>query len=314
MALPPGTSGWVGSGFDCTCKCSFEAGFVYNGNEPAYWGNDPPPVCLLMFAVGNLQNGCTVINVEDADITITLKRNGTTITDPFIYDSVFNAIYWQKWKPTAGDVYTADVTLVCGSETYTKSYSYTIPTPANTNCNCCTERTLDYIIVSGFTDEFAIMNGTYGVNPAGGSPNCCYSSAQPPAAPALPSNPCGNLTFSSPPVINIPSACLFTDPSPYGYDPSTGIGFYYYQGTGGIGNICFTTAGEAIFTITYSYKYSRRRPADATGLNPEGCIENGGGGSFGYSITAKAQCESGVVEITSNSFPGQSPTITAVFK
>tara|TARA_R110000868_G_scaffold184392_2_gene425923 strand:- start:240 stop:1004 length:765 start_codon:yes stop_codon:yes gene_type:complete len=125
----------------------------------------------LQFAVQNFQDdNCDPVDIETADITIVLKVNGTTITDPLIYNTSLGIIYWDKWKPTADDVYTADVTLNCiGGGTYTQSYSYTIPNPANTTCVCCTELTPDYLVISGGTGCCAMANGTWALSATGGS-------------------------------------------------------------------------------------------------------------------------------------------------
>lgn len=164
--LPPGTFGWVGSGFDCTCDCNFVAGFAYNGNEPPAWTTGPQPICALLFGVGNLTNGCTAIDIDTADLTVELFRNGTPITEPLITDSTLNLKYWERWEPVAGDVYTATVTLDCGYGVITiREYSFTIPTPANTSCVCCDEKTPDYAIISGLTNDCCdIGNGTYALS------------------------------------------------------------------------------------------------------------------------------------------------------
>jgi hypothetical protein len=168
MALPPGTFGWVGSGFDCTCECNFVAGFAYNGNEPPAWATGPQPICALLFGVGNLTNGCTAIDIDTADLTVELFRNGTPITEPLITDSTLNLKYWERWEPVAGDVYTATVTLNCGTTITIREYSFTIPTPANTSCVCCDERTPDYVTVSGLTGSCCDFgNGTYAMTADG---------------------------------------------------------------------------------------------------------------------------------------------------
>lgn len=162
--------GWFGPASGdcscCTCTCSFVGGFNYNGTEPSYWGQDPPPICQLMFTVGVLQDDtCAPLDVATANITIVLKQNGTTITEPFIRDSANFHIRWTRWKPTAGDVYTADVTLDCGGgSSYSQSYSFTIPTPANTLCVCCDDQIPDYGVVSGLTGCCDFGNGTYAVS------------------------------------------------------------------------------------------------------------------------------------------------------
>ena len=232
MALPPGTFGWLGSGFDCTCGCSFVGGFAYN--DSGLLGS----VCLLQFAVGNLQSGCTVINVEDADITIALEVNGTPITDSLIYDTTNNVIYWDKWKPTAGDVYTADVTLDCGTETFTKSYTYTIPTPSNTSCVCCTEQVPDYLVVTGGAGCCNMANGTWALSLGGGT---CAAGTR-------------NYTYSDPDVFGAPSvpcsgACFSA------FDSGTGRTYYFYRR-----GITFTvtmppTAGPDNITITITITY-----------------------------------------------------------
>lgn len=160
--------GWFGPASGdcscCNCSCSFNGRFVYE--DAGLLGS----VCLLQFAVGDLTySSCAPIDIETANITIVLKRNTITITDPLFYDPLNNLIYWEKWKPTAGDVYTADVTLDCGGgETFTQSYSFTIPTPANTSCVCCTEQIPDYLVISasGCCD---MVNGTWALTLAGGT-------------------------------------------------------------------------------------------------------------------------------------------------
>jgi hypothetical protein len=119
---------------------------------------------MLMFTVGNLEDDtCAQIDILTADLTVVLKRNGTTISEPMTYRELGNYAFWQRWEPTAGDVYTADVTLNCdGGDTYTQSYSFTIPTPANTNCVCCDDTTPDYVTVTGLTNDCCSpINGTY---------------------------------------------------------------------------------------------------------------------------------------------------------
>lgn len=163
--LPPGTFGWVGSGFDCGCDCTFEAGFHYNGNAASYWGTLAKPICNLMFAIGNVRNGCTSVDIRTTSLTVVLKRNGTVISEPLLYLSGFNAYYWERWKPTAGDVYTAEISLNCGSGVVTRTITFTIPTPANTNCTCCSDRVPDFATVSGLTGSCCTFgNGTFGLS------------------------------------------------------------------------------------------------------------------------------------------------------
>lgn len=165
MALPPGFSGWVGSGFDCTCECGFIGGFYYAGNLPDDFTYVPPPTCLLMFAVGQFRDGCTPFDAATADITIELTLNGSALGEDAVYSSANESYIWQTWEPEAGDVYGATVTLTCGTTITIREYEYTIPDPANTACDCCDEWTPDYAIVSGLTSDCcSIGNGTYALS------------------------------------------------------------------------------------------------------------------------------------------------------
>jgi hypothetical protein len=181
MTLPPGTFGWVGSGFDCTCECNFDAGFAYaDGELVTLMRLDSR--CLLMFGVGNLRNGCTPIDIATADLTVELFRNGIPITEPLIPIPGLNGLYWEKWKPTAGDVYTATVTLTCGTTIVIREYTITIPTPANTECVCCDDRIPDYAVVSGLTGACCTFaNGTFGLSQTAA---CVYQASATFAAPA----------------------------------------------------------------------------------------------------------------------------------
>jgi hypothetical protein len=164
-------------------ECSFVAGFAYNGNEPPAWTTGPEPVCALLFAVGNLQDGCAPISIETADLTVELFRNGTPITEPLITFTSLGIKYWERWKPTAGDVYTATVTLNCSSGAQTEvEYSFTIPTPANTACTCCDDKSPDYAVISGMTNDCCdIANGTYALSPIS---TCIWSKTNSYSAPA----------------------------------------------------------------------------------------------------------------------------------
>lgn len=336
MALPPGFSGWVGSGFDCTCDCTFEGGFYYQGNEPANWGYLPPPICLLMFALGNIKNGCTVINVEDADITIVLKKNGTTISEPMIYDTASNIIYWERWKPTAGDVYTADVTLDCGSTTATRTFSFTIPTPANTNCGCCSERALDYAVVTGLTGYAAVLNGTYAFGPAGLTlPQCSFGASEI-TPPDFPADPCGissgegfcgqDVPFFSTP---FPSSPLAIYECCTAIQALGGNAFYYYEGGGGIAgghtNPIFSLATPFIdasgilhLSVGYAFRIARYRSIQLDCTAPSGGTI--GCGCPGVSFLFEGPCQSGQLEykglVGCNSHPldGSVPSVEVVFE
>jgi hypothetical protein len=179
--LPPGTSSWIGSGFECGCECTFEAGFTYADDK-----------CLLIFAVRALKTACISIEFDLADLTVEIRLNGTPISASLIpyTDSNGGGGIWEVWKPEAGDVYSATVSLNCGyGETFSREFEITIPDPANSACNCCTERTIDYVVVSGLTDDVAIMNGTYALEPTGVF-GCAYGPIAI-AGPPLPENPCG---------------------------------------------------------------------------------------------------------------------------
>lgn len=159
MALPSGTSGWVGSGFDCGCACSFSGGFDYSNDQ-----------CLLTFYVDNMKSGCDVILASDADITIEITGPSGVETG-VTANSGNTGFGWTRFKPQAGFTYTATVTLDCGSDTITSEFEITIPNPANTACNCCTERTPDYATLSGLVSCCAWANGTYALDPVG---SCVY--------------------------------------------------------------------------------------------------------------------------------------------
>jgi len=163
------------------CACSFSGGFSYG---------DIAGGCLLYFIVRNLKNGCTPIDFSTANITVELFLNGSPISEPLIPytdSSGETGGTWEKWKPTANDVYSAVVTLTCSdSSVVVKEYSITIPDPANTNCNCCTERVPDYVTISGLTGVFALLNGTWALSFA----STCTYDAGPTVGTSDPADPC----------------------------------------------------------------------------------------------------------------------------
>lgn len=165
MALPPGTSGWIGPDGDCGCGCGFVGGFHYQGNQPDDFTSLPPPICVLLFAVGNFRDGCNSIDPLTADITIEITLNGTPVSEPPVYSSANEAFLWEVWEPEAGDVYAATVTLDCGTTVTIREYEYTIPDPANLACDCCDDRTPDYVVVSGLTGACCDFgNGTFALS------------------------------------------------------------------------------------------------------------------------------------------------------
>lgn len=301
--------------------CRLAGGFTYD-NGVHIWTQERDGTCILQFLVGDLQDGCNSVDFGSADITIELFLNGSPLSVTFLplSPSILRGggVYWEKYKPEANDVYIATVTWVCSTETVVREFSITIPDPANVDCDCCAEREIGYIVIDGFTDEFAVLNGTFAAVPTGPEPNCCWNFTGIPAAPDMPTDPCGIRT--GPTTVNIPPECLFAVP-PSGIDPFTGIGYYYYPGTGAIvggssSSVCIGVSGPGEVTtikVRYTYSYARRRPADVTIANPEGCIEFGGGGALGYEVVFTFDCESGLATISSNSFPSQSPTLTIHF-
>lgn len=226
---------WFGpTNADCNCcgecVCTFSGGFAY---DDAGLGS----VCLLQFAVGAF---CAGTDVENADITIDIEVNGSPVSGGPVYDSVFNGFIWEKWKPTAGDVYTADVTLDCGGgNTYTQSYSFTIPTPANTSCVCCTELTPDYLVISGGADCCDMANGTWALSSAGGT--CAAGTRNYEYVDndifSAPSSPCGG------------GEC-FSD-----FDAGTGRTYYFWRRGINLRVTMPASAGPDNITIAVSYVY-----------------------------------------------------------
>jgi hypothetical protein len=311
MALPPGTFGWIGSGFDCTCNCTFQAGFAYDDGVHA-WTVERDGTCILLFFVGYLKSGCNIIEYDTADITVELFLNGSPISDPLIPipNTVFpgGGAYWEKWKPTAGDVYTATVTLDCGyGNTLTREFTYTIPDPANTSCDCCSERTIDYVIVSGFTGDFAILNGTYALSSTGGG--CTYGPDEI-AAPALPSNPCG--TSPGPLGVNGGAGMLFMAPAEADLIPGVTRSIcYYYPGGGSVSASIHPTTELVTVTVQFAYASSRWRDVDVHPVtNPLGCTVPGGGCGLGYSWIFTGQCDGYVALASTEGSPPQNPTVS----
>ncbi len=163
-ATPPSVARWF-TPSDCGCsQCDFLAGFYYNDTIAEF-----DITCRLVFLVHRVTSGCSLINVEDADITVSITGPGgaegpvTTITGDVPYTGGY--LWWEKWKPVAGSVYEATVTLTCGYETTTREYTFTVPNPANTDCDCCDVRIPDYAVISGMTGDCCeVLNGTYALS------------------------------------------------------------------------------------------------------------------------------------------------------
>ena len=249
MALPPGTSGWVGSGFDCTCSCSFFGEFRYGDDA------ETAPNCVVAFVVGDIRNGCTSINYEDADITVELFEDGVPITDPLLPLGptiiTGGGAIWQKWKPVANVVYTATVTLDCGGgDIAIREFEFTIPDPASTSCNCCNEKDVDYIVISGLTGYPAVLNGTHAVTRSSGTTYPCYFEASATSNPGFPTNPCG--TSGSPPTP--PASSVYScDGTVNGRSGR----WYYYEGFGGIIDMVIVAPGTLTFSIVYYFNVAR---------------------------------------------------------
>lgn len=116
--------------------------------------------CMLTFTVSGYTEGCILQPIEDSNLSVVISGPGSI--GPVVEYPGFGFKRWTKFKPASGSTYTATVTLTCeDSSTVTRTYTYTAPSPANTNCTCCSERTIDYMTVSGFSGVGASVNGTH---------------------------------------------------------------------------------------------------------------------------------------------------------
>lgn len=129
--------------------------------------------CMLTFTVSGYTEDCERLSIEDANIDVTITGPGNI--GPVVTFPAFGYKKWTKFKPPSATTYTAEVTLTCDDDTtVTRTYEYTTPNPANLDCNCCTEREIDYITVSGLSAAGAVLNGTWVPNIPMGTPfyNC----------------------------------------------------------------------------------------------------------------------------------------------
>ncbi len=151
--LPPGTSGWLGSGFDCTC-CTFTGIFAYDS-----------AACNLTLRIAT----CSDIDPDNIELIVT-GPDGVSDVEPTISGSVLS---WSLYKPELG-TWTAEATLTCPytGETYSKTYTVTV-TSIDTDCKCCVIRRPDFVTVNG-TGCCAFANGTYVYDVAPPSP-CQWS-------------------------------------------------------------------------------------------------------------------------------------------
>lgn len=182
--------GWFGPN-DCGCsECNFVAG----------WTRDS---CTLSFGVGDVTDGCSLVNDLVPVITVT----GPVTIPPVVSYDFFGRTHYKVtiWEPAAG-TYTATVQLTCSDSTVverTYVFEFTGSTP---NCFCCPTRVPDYLTISGLGGVGAYANGTYSlVNPSLGDCSipanmpciagigiiswCGYC---PPAQPAFEPEPSGN--------------------------------------------------------------------------------------------------------------------------
>ncbi len=215
----------------------------------------------MIFIVYGAVVGCESVAIEDATISVEITgpdgAEGPVVTLP---DTSWpdGALFWEKWKPTAGATYSATVTLTCGADEVTKEYEFTVPDPASSGCNCCTERTIDYITISGMTGAAASVNGTYAITTGGiayswpftsvtGNNYCSRQPVTQPAATAAP--PVGSRCVSGPDTLH---TC------------TNGLGqTVYYYANGGSVYAFLPTNNTGAFTtvrvqITYEHRYYRQ--------------------------------------------------------
>lgn len=282
----------------CQCKCSFVAGFAFRFGD-----------CLLTFGVGDVFVDGVQRDIADADITVVI--NGPDGEETDIVD-LGDTLYWERFQPVAGDVYTATVTLICGETTVERTYTSTIPEGVSPTCNCCTLRTLDYITINGFSNDFAAFNGTYAVlskvNPSGllGA-SCHYVVAQGEPPPSVPENPCGTGfgdDVGGPPIS--PDAqyqCRFAIVFPF-------EGFYYYPGSmeiagwGSLGGEQFplvhTIQNTLRIRITVYYILYRWRRVDSGGIITTFCELQSAATFWDF----ETPCEGGPMTLVSSDYGG----------
>jgi hypothetical protein len=252
----------------CDCPCAFVANFSYD-DDP-----ESSAPCMLYFEVGSIESECVSLDYEDADITVVLKKNGTVISEPLTIGSTGVFAYWERWKPVANDVYTAEITLNCGADTTTETITYTIPDPANTSCNCCTEKVPDYVTVSGITGPLSILNGTWALSQVS---SCTYDAGSI-TGTADPPNPCtGGTELAS---------CSNTNDY-YFYDPKTGSTVIQVVMPGATGNITIN--------LSSFYNVWRYRPAfsDCSNTGNQSCEK------FKIAWVYEIECNGGVATLLS---------------
>ncbi len=230
----------------------------------------PESDCVLSFSLGYIRDGCDFIDVADASISVTITGPGG-VEGPVITlaeaDSVpGGALYWTKWKPAAGETYTATATLTCGyADPYVREFEITIPDPASTSCICCTDETPDYITISGLTGVGATVNGTYALTAGGIAYEADFGDG---AEVSM----CVYQPVTQPPFAAAPtgSVCSALHPDILGTF-SVGLDdFFVYEGGGDIyvwtPNAFSIAAGYTTIRIRIKYYYTvyRRRFIDGT--------------------------------------------------
>lgn len=148
----------------CDCDCRVEG----------IWGPSEE-TCDLSFVVTVVQVDCeTITDHSTVDLTLVV----TDSSDVVIGESTITTgiLGWTIFKPTPGETYTATLTLVCGETTTEVTYDYTVAEDFNSDCNCCTEREVDFVSISGFTGCCDFVNGTWALARSGSS--CLFGMAE----------------------------------------------------------------------------------------------------------------------------------------
>lgn len=124
---------------------------------------------------------CVVVaDHSTIDLTLVVEDSSGPVGESFYSGGT---LVWFRFLPTPGETYTGTLTLVCNGETLTYTESFTVPADADQSfCNCCTERKIVSVSISGFTSDCCTFaNGTFAV--VGGSTNVCRFNTSP--SPAI---------------------------------------------------------------------------------------------------------------------------------
>jgi hypothetical protein len=114
---------------------------------------------------------CVVVaDHSTVDLTLVVEDSSGPVGESFYSGGT---LVWFRFLPTPGETYTGTLTLVYDGETLTYTESFTVPEDADQSfCNCCTERRIASVSISGFTgDCCTFINGTYAMT--GGTTNVC---------------------------------------------------------------------------------------------------------------------------------------------